>query len=359
MINKKTIAVSIVILLGIGYVTLNNKQATSSPGVSDHKPAAVMSVELVSSEFKDWASNIKVSGQVLSNSDYVVSAVNSGQRIVSLPKNPGDFVNKGDVIAKLDTSYLMADVQKAHALLSELQISLALATSEYNRQKQLADEGLASPQALAAALSDMQSSKAKVDQQNSDIYALNLKIKDSNVIAGISGTIYSKLGIEGSVSQAGQELYKIINPESLEAVIDIPVSQASNVIKGSKVLLDLDSEHSYSISRVYPLVDGNSQVIKAVTPVKASSVFKLNSYITGSIILAGSKAHTLPATAVVSKDGFDYVATVDSAHKVKFVKVYSEVRGSLAKVPMSISNVVKEGASFLNENDYVTVVNAE
>src|SRR5690606_25095574 len=82
----------------------------------------------------------------------------------------------------------------------------------------------------------------------------------------------------------------------------------------------------------------------------------------GKLLLAEKEAVTLPATAIVMRDGFNYVMQVDSAHHIKQAKVDLGTRqGNIIEVlnlPDENGDYVQSGGAFLTDGDLVTVVTA-
>ena len=93
-------------------------------------------------------------------------------------------------------------------------------------------------------------------------------------------------------------------------------------------------------------------------------------YQTGEFILGSTSTQTIPNSAVVSNDGYDYVMLVTesttrddrSMGRIKQQRVtLGERLGESVAVLESLpddSRIVKQGGSFLNDGDLVRVVNS-
>ena len=92
-------------------------------------------------------------------------------------------------------------------------------------------------------------------------------------------------------------------------------------------------------------------------------------YQTGEFLLGSASMQTLPASAIVSNDGYDYVMLVMDAKTDKGITVgrikqqrvtlgerFGEKVAVAEPLPAE-SRLVKQGGSFLNENDLVRLVN--
>jgi hypothetical protein len=82
-------------------------------------------------------------------------------------------------------------------------------------------------------------------------------------------------------------------------------------------------------------------------------------YASGSIQSGNSRAVTVPAQAVVSRDGFNYVMQLKADNRVGLLKVQTGRRwGEQIEITQGLPEGVKlvtQGAGFLNEGDAVRV----
>ena len=78
-----------------------------------------------------------------------------------------------------------------------------------------------------------------------------------------------------------------------------------------------------------------------------------------SIASGSSRARTVPAPAVVSRDGFNYVMQVKADNRVSLVKVQTGRRvGDQIEITQGLTEGVKlvtQGAGFLNDGDTVRI----
>ena len=82
-------------------------------------------------------------------------------------------------------------------------------------------------------------------------------------------------------------------------------------------------------------------------------------YASGSIQSGSSRAMTVPAPAVVSRDGFNYVMQVKADNRVSVIKVQTGRRvGDQIEITQGLTEGVKlvtQGAGFLNDGDTVRI----
>jgi HlyD family secretion protein len=151
-----TIAVAVVLALAAVAVYL----LTRGPGVSPYRGAQVVRASIVK--------EIRVTGQVELTDEVEVPSPIEGQ-LVEVVVEPGDEVEEGEILARLDRvsvekAYLVAEaeLQVARSRVSDAEASVERAALSFERTERLADKGLASVSDLEAARSALAKARAAV-----------------------------------------------------------------------------------------------------------------------------------------------------------------------------------------------------
>ena len=169
-----------------------------------------------------------------------------GGTLVVVAVDEGDRVEKGDLIARLDTRALeagrrqaLAGLDHARALEREALARLELARKDSRRKSALAekghlsktlyDEALASEQALSAQLG---AAAAAVTESQTRLQAIEVDIEMSVLRAPYSGSITRRLLDEGTALGAGAAVVHLIEDSALEARIGVPFDAADNLAVG-------------------------------------------------------------------------------------------------------------------------------
>lgn len=122
------------------------------------------------------------------------------------------------------------------------------------------------------------------------------------------------------------------------------------------------------VSRIAPTADNNRQ-ITIYASLETNAKVRAGMYQTGEFLLGSSNTQTIPNSAVVSNDGYDYVMMVTQIRtdhaaqktgriKQQRVSLGERLGDSVAVTePLpSDSQIVKQGGSFLNDGDLVRIV---
>ena len=169
-----------------------------------------------------------------------VGAQVSGQ-LEALHVEAGDQVNEGDLLAEIDATVQLANVESIRAQLHRLQAQLQdrraqlqLARIQAERQERLMDENATSAEeydsaqaTLASSEAQMRSTEAEIVQTRSELQGEEALLGFSRIYAPISGTVSSIVAQEGQTLNANQSAPLILQIADLSKMtVSTQVSEA-------------------------------------------------------------------------------------------------------------------------------------
>ncbi|KRG33292.1 efflux RND transporter periplasmic adaptor subunit [Psychrobacter sp. P11G3] len=342
-----------------------NDQATGSDASIEQ---SVLSVETVSPSQNDIGSTLSADGTINAKDTANVSAKVNGVAIERILVEEGDRVRVGQVLAVFDTDAMKQQVLQAQADVAEAEATLANASADAARVLPLIDIDAISKQEAdryrtseVRARASLQASKARLSNQR-------LTLENAKVVAPVSGIISEKMVEVGQVA-GGDPLFTIIKGGVLEWRADIDPKLVGDIDVGTPVQVSLPGGDTVmgQVNRIAPTADNNRQ-ITIYASLAANSKIRAGMYQTGEFLLGSTSTQTIPNSAVVSNDGYDYVMLVTesttrddrSMGRIKQQRVtlgerLGESVAVLEPLP-SDSRIVKQGGSFLNDGDLVRVV---
>ncbi|MFP3456880.1 efflux RND transporter periplasmic adaptor subunit [Psychrobacter sp. SIMBA_152] len=342
-----------------------NDQATGSNASIEQ---SVLSVETVSPSQDDIGSTLSADGTINAKDTANVSAKVNGVAIERILVEEGDRVRAGQVLAVFDTDAMEQQVLQAQADVAEAEATLANASADAARVLPLIDIDAISKQEAdryrtseVRARASLQASKARLSNQR-------LTLENAKVVAPVSGIISEKMVEVGQVA-GGDPLFTIIKGGVLEWRADIDPKLIGDINVGTPVQVSLPGGDTVmgQVNRIAPTADNNRQ-ITIYASLAANSKIRAGMYQTGEFLLGSTSTQTIPNSAVVSNDGYDYVMLVTesttrddrSMGRIKQQRVtlgerLGESVAVLEPLP-SDSRIVKQGGSFLNDGDLVRVV---
>lgn len=112
--------------------------------------------------------------------------------IAELYADYNSVVKKGDIIAKLDDTFLKAQVAEAEANLYKARVTLKEAERNYNRAKELFSQGFISEAELNQAEANYESAKATVKQMEATLERAKTNLQYATIRAPIDGIVISR-----------------------------------------------------------------------------------------------------------------------------------------------------------------------
>ena len=344
---------------------------TSSDGATASATSteqAVLSVEAVSPSQDDIGNTLSADGTIDAKDTANVSAKVNGVAIERILVEEGDRVKEGQVLAIFDTDAMEQQVLQAEADVAEAEATLANASADAARVLPLIDIDAISKQeadryrtAKLQAQAALQASKARLSTQR-------LSVDNATVVAPVSGVISEKMAEVGMVA-GGEPLFTIIKGGILEWRADIDPKLVGEVSVGTPVRVSLPDGDTVmgKVSRIAPTADNNRQ-ITIYASLAANAKVRAGMYQTGEFLLGSASTQTVPNSAIVSNDGYDYVMLVTNVttqdgqtmgrikqQRVTLGERLGENVAVLEPLP-SDSQIVKQGGSFLNDGDLVRIV---
>ena len=158
----------------------------------------------------------------------------------------------------------------------------------------------------------------------------------------------------------------MIQQGRIEWRADLTSADSAAIRKGTAARITLangseikGAEIKGTVRSLAPIVDSNTRNAKVYVDIPAGSA-KPGMFARGYFVLGKTDVLTLPANAIVMRDGFDYVMLLENNSRVKQVKVILGQRSGdqveVSNLPAADGEYVADGGSFLNDGDLVKVV---
>jgi HlyD family secretion protein len=190
-------------------------------------------------------------------------------RVETILVKEGDYVKAGQVVARMDTRTLQAQLRQAEAKIqrakdakataeaqkAERDADLVLAKSQLERTQKLIEKGGASQQqldvdsakwktagsALDAAKSQVVESQSAIDAAIADADKLRVDVEDGVLKAPRHGRIQYRLAEEGEVLPAGGRVLDMIDLTDVYMLFYLPENEAGKATIGAEARLVFDA----------------------------------------------------------------------------------------------------------------------
>ncbi|MBT3359188.1 MAG: efflux RND transporter periplasmic adaptor subunit [Rhodospirillales bacterium] len=199
--------------------------------------------------------------------------------VTGIQADEGDRVNKGAVLANLDTSILKARRHELNAQLAqtratyqEIEARLDYARATVKRRdglmrnahvsRQSYDEARFDERALTAKL---KANEATVAAVRAEINALAVQLDRSRIVAPFKGTVVARHADEGTAVNAGTPLLRLIEDDALEVRIGVSGAVAETLEPGQVYDIRIGERAYPAVLRVVlPTVEPETRTVPVV-----------------------------------------------------------------------------------------------
>jgi RND family efflux transporter MFP subunit len=272
--------------------------------------------------------------------------------VLEIEVEEGDFVEAGQVLAKVETNRYRLEVEKAGAALKRLE-------TDYQRKKELFEKELVSADDFERVSAEMQAQQAAYD-------LARLDLEYTNIRAPISGYVSERMVRAGNLVKLHDPVYRITSYDPLLAVLHVPERELSVLHKGLEVSMSLDAWPGESfageIIRISPVVDPGTGTFR-VTARVGDRDRMLKPGLFGRVEILydlHENVPVIPRSAVITEDESSHVFVIDEqgAASRRAVQLGYE-RAGMIEVRDGVTTgetVVTAGKSSLSDGVRVEVI---
>lgn len=291
---------------------------------------------------------VQTQGSVESENNILVSAKSPGV-VTDVYVKEGENVSKGQTLAQIDNSVLSRSIEGTKA-------QLALATTVYNRQKNLWDQKIGTEVQYLQAKTNKESLERQLESIHQQIEMYKIK-------SPINGTVDDVTAKVGENIMPGAPAFRVVNGNDLKVVARVSEAYVTEIRKGDKVIItipELKKDLKATVSFVAKNIDPLSRTFNVEVKLPSSADLRPNMTATIRLVF-----ETIPSALVVpvnviqslNNEKVVYVAEKkgdQTIAKKKVVTIHG-VYANLAHVDglQPGDKIITVGYEGLNDGDYV------
>ena len=248
----KTIVIGLVILVLLIVIFL--PKITSSDKSSPTSPVGRMDMQIPVTahiiNFEKLSDVVYTTGSILANEEVELRSEISG-KIVQILFTEGAYVNKGDLLVKINDADLQAQLRKAAS-------KVKLIEDREARQRQLAENQMISKEDYESTLNDVEASKAEYD-------LIKAQIEKTEIRAPFNGVVGLREVSEGSFVTTSNIIARLQSLSNLKVDFAIPQKYAALVKIGDELDFKLSGSDFQYKARIYaiePKIDPSTRTLK-------------------------------------------------------------------------------------------------
>lgn len=322
---------------------------------------SVLTVDVVQPSWQLWPQNLPATGALSAWQEAVIGTSIGNVQIAQIFVDVGSRVSKGQLLAQLTSSSLLADVHKQQALVALAQANHVLATANAKRARQLKNSGALSKQQIQTYLINAQTAAADLASAEASLESSQITLGNTRIEAVDDGVISSRSATLGAVVTAGGELFRLIRQGRIEWQAEVDAAELALIQIGQKASLQLPNGHVQDgiVRMKAPTINANTGRALVYVQLPLDTPATAGDFASGYIELGTKSALTLPQTAIVLRDGRSYVFLLKADQTVSRQVVttgrYQQDRVEVLTGINPSTPVIAAGGAFLSEGALVSV----
>jgi membrane fusion protein (multidrug efflux system) len=223
--------------------------------------------------------------------------------VLEISAEEGDYVEAGQILARVETDRYRLMVEKANASLKRLE-------TDYERKKELFSKKLVSAEDYERVSAEFQAQKAAYE-------LARLDLEYTSIRAPISGFVSARLVRVGNLVKLHEPVYMVTSYDPLLAVLHVPERELRVLRKGLEVTVALDAwpgeMFGGEIIRISPVVDPGTGTFRVTAEIKDHDDM-LKPGLFGRVEILydlHEDVPVIPRSAVITEDEQSHVFVVD------------------------------------------------
>lgn len=343
----------LLVLAGLGYGGLIGYQhyfgAAEATEARPGRGARVVSVETARAGFATLERNVEAVGTTRARQSVEITPLAAG-RVVELAINPGDRVEAGAVLARLDDEIQRADLAEAEALLDEQR--RASARAEQLRQTRAVAETVVEQAHARLAVAEATANRARRRLEDRTVrapFAGHVGLTDTDLGAQVNpGDVLTRLD---DLTEVEVE-FSLPETHFAEIAIGMPVSAASAAFPGR--------QFAGAVAAIDSRIDPVSRAfrVRARIP-NPKGELPAGMFMSLSLTLSARRSLVVPEEAIVAQAAETFVFVVEDGKAVRrAVKTGLRTDGAIA-IETGLAEgeeVITRGLQSIRDGAAVTVV---
>lgn len=308
-------------------------------------PVPLTRVKAVTVEVVDFAPPITFTGVISSRGQADLSFRLSG-KIAERYVNPGQHVQTGELLARLEPEEQQAELAAAQAGVASAQAQLRQATADFERQQRLLSTGNTTRREHDQSEAAQRSAQAMLQQATADEQSARDRLSYTELRVDAPGIIIRRWAEAGQVVAQAQPIYTIARDGPRDAVFNIHEWALNNVILDKNLPVSMVTDPAVKtigdVRQIAPVVNPATETVTVKVGLQNTPpAMVLGSLVNATGPMKSQKAVLLPWGALFEIAGAPAVWTIDPASNT--VSLKSVTVNRYMKEHIAISSGLKSG----------------
>ena len=305
-----------------------------------------------------------VMGMIYSRSSPDIAAEVSG-RVISVIADIGDTVEKGQVLAQIDSEKYDLQLAQSKAEIARLSALLVNQELDLKRAEKLFKDSLVSEEMVDRTRAEFNALSEQINAANAQLRNSERLIEETKIKAPIQTKVAAKHIDIGDFVQNGMIVYELVDTKNLRVALSFPEYQSLKLKKGLKVFLTTPTSKDQNvetiIKEVKPSVNSNNRSITAIVDFDNPGSWVPGASTQARIILSTYEdAVVLPQLAVVRRSIGDVVYLIQNGTAVERQVDTGIEKDGFIHIKSGLKHgdiVALDGAGFLTNGTQILINN--
>jgi len=272
-------------------------------------------ISVVTPGVRSVTSSVTFTGAIFARYDMPIGNDGDTGRIVAVSVEAGDHVQKGQLLARLDDSVLIQQVNRLAASLEQARAQAELSAAEYKRAL-----GVQAAGALSAEDIEKRRATAVTDAANVKVAAAQLaeaqaRLARTRIVAPIAGTVLARRAEVGMIaSPGGDALFRVASGGEVEMRGQLAEQDLAQVKVGDAAtvrLTGLPQSFEGRVRLLGAIIDPQTRLGEIRIALKPDTALRPGAFARGTVAVGNAQRPVVPQTAVLTDTQGSYVFIVN------------------------------------------------
>jgi HlyD family secretion protein len=295
--------------------------ATGKPAASLAERTGIPLISVIVPGQQSVTADVSFTGTIAARYDMPIANEGDTGRIVGVYVEAGDQVKRGQLLAKIDDSVLVQQVNRLAASLEQAKAQSDLSAAEYKRALGVEKAG-----ALSAEDIEKRRATAVTDAANVKVAAAQLaeaqaRLSRTHIVAPMNGTVLVRHAEIGQIANPGGEaLFRLESGDEVEMrgqiaeqdLVRVKVGQSATVY-----LTGIDRPFTGRVRLLGAVIDPQTRLGDIRITLQPDPSLRPGAFARALVALDQAQRPVLPQNAIMADEQGSYVLIVNPASKVE------------------------------------------
>jgi RND family efflux transporter MFP subunit len=339
---------------------------TKSPPSTLADRGNVPFISVIVPQVQPVTTNVTFTGAIAARYDMPIANEGDTGRIVAVYVEAGDHVKKGQVLAKIDDSVLIQQVNRLSASLEQARAQAALSAAEYKRALGVEAAGALSAEDIEKRRATSITDAASVKVAEAQLLEAQARLARARITAPVEGTVLTRNAEVGQIANpGGQALFRVASNGEVEMRGQVAEQDLAAVKVGQPAtvyLTGVDKPFIGTVRLLGAVIDPMTRLGDIRIQLQPDPALRPGGFARAQVTVAKGRRPVLPQTAVMADSGGSYVLIVNDGERVerRAVRVsgVTEQGAVISEGLTGKERVVATAGGFLRDGEQVKVAPA-